>query len=379
MATKGHGRLIEGRHTLKGALTGGNIWWVAPSYSMSTDIWRDVKRATGGHWIDKSEVERRIELPGGGSISVKSADRPDSLRGSGLDGLIVDEAATVRHETWKMALRPALSDKMGWAALIGTPKGFNWLYDQFQLAEGREGWERWQRPSSDNPLLTQDELAEALRDTGSFAFGQEYLARFDSEGRGIFQREWLCQFVAVAPRCKRYVRYWDKSASENGDYSVGVLMGLGEDACLYVIDVVRGQWSPHARNQIIHQTAELDVQTYGKGVELWIEKEPGGTSKEVTAIHARMWAEFSPRFDPPVTAKATRWRPFAAQCEAGLVKLVRGRWNQPFVDELVSVGPDDREYDHDDQADAAAGACNKILLKPDQKPMALPTGTAVRW
>jgi predicted phage terminase large subunit-like protein len=379
MSIKGHG---PHRGALRGARDGGNIWWVAPSYNVSNEFWRDLKRSCAGTWIDKDEVERRIEfappegMRRGGSVTLKSADRPDSLRGSGLDGLIVDEFASIKRDAWIESLRPTLSDKNGWAALIGTPKGFNLFWDIFQAAENREQWERWQRPSSDNPLISAEELALAREDMGGFAFGQEYEARFDSEGRGIFQREWLAQFVDVAPRCKRYIRYWDKSASETGDYSVGVLMGHGEDDLLYVIDVVRGQWSPHARNEVIEQTAELDVQAYGKDLELWIEKEPGGTSKEVTLIHARLWARFSPRFDPPVTAKLTRWRPFAAQCEAGRVRIARGKWNRPWIDELVNVGPDDREYDHDDQADATAGACNKILLKPEQKPSLPPRGAA---
>ena len=92
MATvKGHGTY---RGQRKGAIDGGRIWWIAPNYGIASDIWRDLKRACRDAWIAKNEVERRIELPGGGSVTVKSADNPDSLRGSGLDGVVVDEAAT---------------------------------------------------------------------------------------------------------------------------------------------------------------------------------------------------------------------------------------------------------------------------------------------
>lgn len=105
MVTRGHGST---RGQLKGAIDGGNIWWVAPSYGVASDIWRDLKRACKNAWIDKWEVERRIQFANGGSVTVKSADNPDSLRGSGLDGVVIDEAASIKPEVWQQSIRPAL-------------------------------------------------------------------------------------------------------------------------------------------------------------------------------------------------------------------------------------------------------------------------------
>ncbi len=80
---------------------------------------------------DPSESERLIVLPGGGEFQVKSADNPDSLRGAGLDGVVVDEAAYVKEEAWTEALRPALSDRRGWAMFISSPNGYNWFHTLF--------------------------------------------------------------------------------------------------------------------------------------------------------------------------------------------------------------------------------------------------------
>ena len=82
---EGHGPPGSG---FRGALEGGNVWWVAPSFPIAQEIWRDLKRALRGAWTDKKEKQFRIELPGGGSITVKSADDPDSLRGVGLNGVV---------------------------------------------------------------------------------------------------------------------------------------------------------------------------------------------------------------------------------------------------------------------------------------------------
>jgi len=71
--------------------------------------------------VQKSETERRLTFPGGGWVQVKSADDPDSLRGQGLDYLVVDEAAFVPERGWIEALRPALTDRRG-GALRAAPE-----------------------------------------------------------------------------------------------------------------------------------------------------------------------------------------------------------------------------------------------------------------
>jgi predicted phage terminase large subunit-like protein len=51
-----------------------------------------------------------------------------------------------------------------------------------------------------------------------------------------------------------------------------------------------------------------------------------------------------------------RASPFAAQCEAGNVKLVAGPWVEAFIDEITTF-PNGK---HDDQVDAAASAFNVL-------------------
>jgi hypothetical protein len=58
-------------------------------------------------------------------ISLRGADNYDSLRGVGLDFVVLDEVADIHPEVWTEVIRPALSDRMGCALFIGTPRGFN--------------------------------------------------------------------------------------------------------------------------------------------------------------------------------------------------------------------------------------------------------------
>jgi predicted phage terminase large subunit-like protein len=237
-AVRGHG---PWRGARRGAIDGAQIWWVAPTFKIAAEIWRDLKRATRDARTDKNEVERRIELPGGGSVSVRSADDPDSLRAVGLDGVVVDEVGFISEAAWNQSLRPALTDKRGWALQIGTPNGCNWVYDLFESTPTRREWARWQLPTLCNPMVDQAELDEALLDVGPRAFSQEYGAQFtDVEGAefsGAYfgERIWFDEW----PRSDQ-VRFraiaLDPSLGETdaGDYSAFVLMALDWSGTMWV-------------------------------------------------------------------------------------------------------------------------------------------------
>ena len=173
---RGHG---PHRGAFRGAIDGGNIWWVAPTYKMANElIWEPLVKACRGGWTHKSELSMSIELPGGGRVTVRSADNPDSLRGAGLDGVVLDEAAFLKKDAWVHGLRPALADKQGWAMLLSTPNGRNWFYRAYRNAHGEDKWRAWKLPTSDNPLVTTEELVDLKKAMGPRAFAQEHMAEF---------------------------------------------------------------------------------------------------------------------------------------------------------------------------------------------------------
>lgn len=259
-----------------GALHGGNVWWVVPDYRTSGRArWRDLKRACRGAYTYKNETEMRLEFPGGGSIEVRSADDPDSLRGEGLDGAVVDEAAFMPEVVWTEALRAALSDRRGWCIFISTPAGRDsWFYGVWLrgapdelLAElkldpaevRRAGWESWQRPSAENPLLTVDELEDARADLGGLLFAQEYLAQFIVVGGGVIARATFRYYDLVAggtavqleadtPRTVQLaaclkVAYADLAVTtkSSSDYTVVGTFAITDRRELILLDLWRGR------------------------------------------------------------------------------------------------------------------------------------------
>src|SRR6266849_9661469 len=71
------------------------VWYVAPTYKQAKHIaWKMLKRLTQPYWAGKpNETDLSIELTCGGVIALRGADNYASLRGEGLDFIVLDENA----------------------------------------------------------------------------------------------------------------------------------------------------------------------------------------------------------------------------------------------------------------------------------------------
>jgi hypothetical protein len=162
-------------------------WYVAPTYKQAKRIaWKPLKNMTRPYWASTpNETDLRIDLITGGTICLRGAENYDSLRGDGLDFLILDEYASVMKETWPEVLRPALADKKGSALFIGTPKGCNHFYDLYENAASRPNWERFQFTTAEGGNVTPEELESATHEVDEKTYRQEFEASFENQSGGI--------------------------------------------------------------------------------------------------------------------------------------------------------------------------------------------------
>jgi predicted phage terminase large subunit-like protein len=177
---------------------------------------------------------------------------------------------------------------------------------------------------------------------------------------GLFKRHWFANPVKYVPDGLHLVRSWDlASASDpttDPDYSVGLLMGLDPRTDLiYIIDVIRGRWSPAEVENKIKATARWD----GDETKIRIPQDPGQAGKFQAAYFAGQLRGYSVSSEREQGDKENRADPFAAQCEHGFVKLVESDWNKDFVDELCAFP----KGAHDDQVDAASAAFRAIMRR----------------
>lgn len=167
------------------------VWWVAPTYDIADIGFNAVEKAIPRPLVDdvKRSKPKAIDLKNGSRISFRSADREDSLRGEGLDLLILDEAAMIPERAWSNELRPTLSDTLGDMIAISTPKGRGWFYRWFERGESDDhpDAECWQAPTSENPHIPNSEIEDAQRELPQRVFEQEYEALFLDESGGVFE------------------------------------------------------------------------------------------------------------------------------------------------------------------------------------------------
>lgn len=221
--------------------------YVAPQLNQAKDIaWTYLKEYTAFLGPKINESELWVELPGGARIRIYGADNPDRLRGIYLDGVVLDEFGDMDPTIWTQVLRPALSDRKGWACFIGTPKGKNTFYKLWQDADGDPDWTRLMLKASQTRLLDDKELADAKRMMNDDEFAQEYECSFDAAVRGAYYAKELAEAEASEPARITSVPYdprllvhtaWD--------------LGMADSTCIWffqthgretrVIDVLKGE------------------------------------------------------------------------------------------------------------------------------------------
>ena len=206
------------------------------------------------------------------------------------------------------------------------------------------------------------ELEKLKIKLGIYGTAGQFQQRPAPRGGGMFEREWFDVVDAIPKHGGIRGRYWDKAGTQGGGkYTAGV-RGYLCDGIMYFEDVVRGQWDAAHREPKIKSTAQTDADECDGAwnVHIWTEQEPGSGGKESAQATVRNLTGYTVHIDHVTGSggnKFVRAGPLAASAKAGNVKLLRGEWNKPFLDELEAAGPGARYLD---QMDGAAGLFNKL-------------------
>jgi phage terminase large subunit len=177
-------------HLIRAALTSTKerprFAYLAPTYSQGKSIsWDFIQKYAGsvpGTTFNQSEL--RADFSNGGQLRIYGADSPDSLRGLYLDGVVLDEYGMMPPKVFSEVLRPAISDRKGWAFFIGTPAGKNQFYDIVQQAKASPEWFFAEYKASQTGILDPNELASARRDMTQDEYDQEYECSFEASVKG---------------------------------------------------------------------------------------------------------------------------------------------------------------------------------------------------
>ena len=339
----------------------GQVFYVAPTQGQARDIMWQTLLELGHPVISGSHINNlQIKLVNGATISLKGADRPETMRGVSLKFLVLDEYADMKPDVFEQILRPALADQKGCAMFIGTPMGRNHFYELYKYADlgDDETYKAWHFTSYDNPLLDPEEIDIAKKSMSSYAFRQEFMASFEARGSEMFKEDWV---------------KFDDEGIDEGDYYIAVdLAGfeevnkkrtknakLDETAIAvvkvnpngwYVDNIIYGRWSLDETAAKIFQ-AVRDYRPVSVGIERGIAKQ--AVMSPLTDLQRRYGTFFRVEELTHGNKKKTDRVMWALQgrFENGFVTLNRGEWNSRFLDQLFQF-PD--PLTHDDLVDALA-------------------------
>ncbi len=155
---------------------GALILLLSPSERQSKELMGKVKEFyRRSELTAESDTVLSLKLPNGSRIEALPG-RENTIRGfSGVDLLVIDEAARVPDELY-FAVRPMLAVSGGEIALLSTPFGKRGFYHS-EWDQG-VGWHRIEVPATECPRISPEFLEQEKRTVGEYWFQQEFMCQF---------------------------------------------------------------------------------------------------------------------------------------------------------------------------------------------------------
>ncbi len=209
--------------------------YIAPTYSQGkSTIWDYLLHFSAPiPGVVPRVSELMITYPNGAQVRIYGADNPDSLRGLYFDGVVLDEYGLMPPRIFSEVLRPALSDRQGWALFLGTPQGKNQFYDIIQQAKADPAWFYAEFKASETGILPPEELIAARKDMTADEYAQDYECSFEASIKGAIYASELSA-ARVASRVGRIPL--DPILPVDTDWD----LGIGDSTAIWFSQSTRG-------------------------------------------------------------------------------------------------------------------------------------------
>lgn len=239
-----HNSILSLNELLRAAQTGmkQEVWYIAPTYRQAKNIlWPLLKDSIPKRnlWF-KNETDLQIGINGYQSIiSLKGAENPDSLRGSSISFLVMDEVQGIPLDTFDTVVYPAMTDQKAHGIFIGTPmgKGNNAMYQMFLRGKRLPGWKSWQFTTEEGGNVPKEELEMARAQMTEKQYRQEFLASFEVLSGRIYYN------FDLGVHVNDQVKDYDKSPLLVGiDFNVTpmcAVLGVDIGGQLHIFDEIR--------------------------------------------------------------------------------------------------------------------------------------------
>jgi len=252
------------------AIDGYPAGYFAPTYKLLEATFKEAYNVLNPI-IERKHDNQFIELITGGVIEFWSLDNQNAGRSRKYKRTVVDEAAFVKDlwDAWTKAIRPTLTDYMGDAFFMSTPRGKNDFFKLYQRGKsGEKDWMSWQMPTHTNPYINQLELEDAHKDLPEAAYNQEYLAMFSDNVANPFGVDFLKN--AIRPMSNNRPEVFGVDLAKSVDWTV--ITGLDSNGQVCYFERWQSDWGQTKQRlkSIIGQTPTF-IDSTGVGDPIFEE------------------------------------------------------------------------------------------------------------
>lgn len=204
---------------IKRAITEGKrgdlFAYISPYYSQAKAVaWKYLLEYSEPVTKRQNGSELWVELLNGVTVRLFGADNPNALRGLSLSGVVADETADWRPDVFGSVIRPALADKSGWCAFIGTPRGHNEFHRLWTELDGYKAMLK----ASETGILPDEELIDAKKSMTSDQYAQEFECSFEAAIKGaIYAEDMKAAEITACPYdpALQVSTWWDLGVSDS--------------------------------------------------------------------------------------------------------------------------------------------------------------------
>lgn len=162
---------------------------------------------------DYSSEHQDLWLKNGSLIHFQTLEHPDQGRGQGLDWLWIDEICELTEDHWHV-IRPSLTEKRGVAFFTSSPRSYDWVYSNFfkTAEDSTPGYWAARYSTSENPIITAEEVADAKATMPDTMFRQEYEADFVVFEGAVYSDPWETQILRNDEQVRALIPEWPEIA-----------------------------------------------------------------------------------------------------------------------------------------------------------------------